>query len=193
MSMSSHNCDGSEQALVRAIVAGEVNRFEELVVKHQDMIYALIRRQVSDPSVADDLAQEAFVRAFQNLERFRHECSFGTWLTRIALNTTNSYFASRRFKETAKQVSFDQRVHDSASECDESVRSEQSLAMLRSLIAELKPKYRDVIVLCSLEGKSYEEAASVLEIPTGTVCSRMNKALSLLRNKFRVASARGLL
>ena len=192
MPISSPRVTVNEQELVRAIVRGETNRFEELVVKYQNMIFALIRRQVTDPATADDLAQETFVKAYQNLKRFRHECAFSTWLTRIALNTTNSYFASRRFKENSKHVQFDGTKHDLAGDSN-SLETERSLIVLRNLIAELKPKYRDVIVLCSLENKSYDEAADILEIPIGTVCSRMNKALSLLRNKFRVVSARGMI
>ncbi len=187
----SSNVSESESALIRAIVGGETNRFGELVVKYQDMIYALIRRQVRDPGTADDLAQETFVKAYQNLRRFRQECSFGTWLTRIALNTTNSYFSSRRFKESTKHVPFDSTRHDVPGDSS-AVEVERSFVVLRSLIGELKPKYRDVVVLCSLENKSYEEAAEILEVPVGTICSRMNKALSMLRNKFRIISARGL-
>lgn len=169
-----------EWKLIQSVLSGNTNDFEALVLEHQDRILSLIQRQVRNEATARDLAQETFVRAFQNLRRFRGDCLFSTWLTRIALNMTNSYFSSRKFKES--QMSDSLQAQHSAIPADK-LECIDHVAHLQTLIAALKPKYREVIVLCSLEGKTYEEAAEVLEVPLGTVCSRMNKALEQLRER----------
>jgi len=149
------------------------------------MIYNLITRQVADEATGRDLSQETFIRAFRGLKSFKAQASFSTWLVRIALNVTSSYFGSRRFKERVRSIPFDQREHDFVNENTQTEPgTANQLTQLQNLIATLKPKFRDVLILCSLEGKTYQEAAQILEIPVGTVCSRMNTALTLLREKF---------
>ena len=174
-----------EQSLIRSVLAGQTSDFEQLVLRYQDMIYNLIKRQVADEASARDLAQETFLRAFRGLKGFKFQASFFTWLTRIALNQTNSYFCSRSFKEKLRNVSFDAREHDSVGH-DSRIETgaANQLSQLQLCIAALKPKFRDVLTLCSLEGKTYQEAALILEIPIGTVCSRMNTALTILRDNF---------
>lgn len=184
MSKSAPKKASLEEELIREIIRGETNLFEELVVKYQDMIYALIRRQIPEEATAKELAQDTFVRAFENLAQFRLESAFSTWITRIALNMTNSYFASKTYKQRAAQVPFDVEMHGGSVGPAETLEgAARDSIVLQRLLGTLKPKYRDVVVLCSLEQKSYEEAAGILEIPVGTVCSRMNMALQLLRRK----------
>lgn len=175
-----------EYRLIQAVLAGDHNQFESLVSRYQQLVFGMIKRQVRDEMIAKDLSQETFLKAYRGLKNFRNYSTFSTWLTRIALNVTNSYFSSRRYRESLKNVDLDSThmlsltthapletgIHNSA------------VLLLQQCIGALKPKFREVIVLCALEGKTYQEAAEILQVPTGTVCSRMNTALTQLRRSF---------
>ncbi len=155
-----------------------------VVQEYRDIIFSMIMRQVGDRTTSEELTQETFVKAYVNLKRFRGESKLGTWMTRIALNETNNYFASRRFKEARRSESFSAETHDQVKDGDEQqemLEKERWLVRFRAALATLRPLFREVLVLCSLEGRSYEEAAQVLDIPVGTVRSRLNKARLLMR------------
>jgi len=177
--------DHSETELIRRIVQGERELFRELISRHKNMVYGMIMRQVSDHATAEDLAQEVFLKAYTNLNRFRGDSQFATWITRIALNATTSYFSSRRYKERRRSEPFEPIRHDhaeaSASDAEDEVVTDAMKAQFRTALATLHPRYREVIVLIGLEGRSYEDAADTLEVPIGTVRSRLSKARELLR------------
>ena len=170
-----------EQEVLRRIRAGDTEQFRFFVERYQRELFALIYRQVGDRSIAEDLVQDCFLRAFRGLDQFRAESAFKTWLLRIAFNVTNSYFVSRRFKERAMQTP----LGTSASEIpvDEyDYETEKRLVLLRRAIGRLHEKYRTVVALCILQKYSYEEASEILGIPSGTVGSRINKAIALLHD-----------
>lgn len=174
-----------EHQLIRDVLGGHRNQFEDLVVRYQGMIFGMIKRQVRDEATARDLSQETFLRAFKGLKGFRFRSTFSTWITRIALNVTHSYFSSRRYKEVQRNVALEPE-HIAQAQRPEMVDTGTDpsvIAALQRSIGALKPKFREVIVLCSLEGKTYAETAEILQIPIGTVCSRMNTALSQLRRE----------
>lgn len=173
-----------EYKLIRSVLRGHQEDFAVLVRTHQQMIFNLIKRQVRDEAAANDLLQETFIRAYGGLKKFKFQSKFSTWLTRIALNVTNSYFSSRRYKEFVKNVPLDHAPVSSSEDMDSSEPDfSAQQALLQFYMGSLKPKFRDVLVLCALEEKSYAEAADILGIPVGTVCSRMNTALTTLRDK----------
>lgn len=171
-----------DASIIRAVIRGDRDRFRLLVLRHQEPVFALIMRQLGDRQLTEELVQEAFVKAYRNLHLFRFEAKFSTWLTRIALNTMNSYFSSRAYKERQKTETFSPDRHDRPGNAF--ADSASDLDQFRNLIGGLNPKLRDVLVLCSLEGKSYEETASLLAIPIGTVRSRLNKARLVLKEAF---------
>ena len=174
-----------DESAVRRVLAGDRDHFRELVTAYQHQVFGMIMRQVADETTARDLAQEVFVRAFHGLRSFRFDSSFGTWITRIALNVCRSYYTSRAFRDRSRLVSLSESGAAERIAVDSSaVETERELHRLRQLIWTLKPIYRDVVVLYSLEGKSYEEISEILAIPMGTVASRMNTATALLRKKF---------
>ena len=177
-----------DHQIVREVVAGNSDRFRLLVLRHQALVFALIMRQVGEKELAEELAQETFLKAYRNLKLFRFEAKFSTWLTRIALNTMNSYFSSRAYKERSRTDSFSQEKHDRPEALGADAKSD--MEQFRNLLGTLSPKLREVLVLCGLEGKSYEEAAHMLSIPIGTVRSRLNKARLVLKDAF-LASAGG--
>jgi len=191
-SFDSDGLADGELTIIKRVQAGSKDDFRELVLAHKDMIFSLILRQVGAHHVAEELTQEVFVKAFLNIKRFRQEAKFSTWLTRIALNHTNSYFTSKKFRQQRLTESFDHTVHDMSDterskEGEKERENEELLASFRSALSYLKPKFRDVLVLCGLEGRSYQDAADILAIPIGTVRSRLNKARLLIKERLDTA------
>ena len=156
-----------------------------VVLEYKEMVFSMIMRQVGDRTLSEELTQETFVKAYLHLKSFRGEARLGTWITRIALNEAHNYFASKRFKEQRQNESFSAAAHDAPQNTEEEtqmIEKEKWLIRFREALAGLKPLFREVLVLCALEGRSYEEVAQVLCIPLGTVRSRLNKARLLLRD-----------
>ena len=171
----------SDESLAQRAAIGDREAFRSIVMRHKDYVFSLIRRQVRDESIAEDLTQEVFIKVFRGLESYRADALFRTWLVRIALNTTNSYFTSRRFKESRETEQLSDEHDGISSFRTSSSDTDQRLAFFHQALASLTPKLRDVVVLCALQEKSYEETAQHLSIPVGTVRSRLNAARSQMR------------
>lgn len=171
-------------AVIARVRAGETEAFREIVAHFQDRIYSLIWRQVRQRDVAEELAQDVFIRAFRHLGSYRGDASFATWLTRIALNVVKSHYTSRRYRESLCCLPFPfDRLHELPAEDAGAVTAKERAEAVRLAVEKLPEKYRRVVVLCSFEGMTYSEAAHVLELPLGTVCSRMNVALQKLKQQ----------
>ena len=169
--------NSEDEALVRAIIAGNSDACRFVVRRYANLLTGVIQRQVGDAELAQDLAQDSFLRAYNGLKDFQFEAKLSTWLVRIALNVTQSHFASRRYQEQKRSESFDLKQHDaSGDDMDEQYQKKARLQKYREALASLAPKFREVLVLCALEGKSYEETATLLAVPVGTVRSRLNAA-----------------
>lgn len=166
------------------MLAGETDEFKRLVLRHQARVYSLLFRQVGDREISQELAQDVFVRAFRGLSSFRFDSSFQTWLIRIALNVANSHFSSRRFREAQKTIAYENEKHEvGADEPDENGDDPARIERLRLALGELKPEFREPLLLCRIEKKTYAEVAELLGIPSGTVCSRINTAIAQLRKQ----------
>ncbi len=170
------------RSLIERVRMGEKECFSELVNAHKDEILSLVMREVGDHTLAHDLTQEVFIRAYRHLGTFRFESQFSTWLVRIALNVTNSYFSSRGYRERLKTVPIVDQPNAYVWGSEEQT-DEAALSALRYAIRGLSARYRDAIILVALEQKTYAEAATILGIPVGTVRSRLNQARFLLRKK----------
>lgn len=186
--------------IVLAIRAGDAGAYRELVEKYQSRIYAMVCGMVRDREEAHDLTQDAFVKAFKNLERFRLEASFYTWLYRIASNLSIDWL---RKQKRRKHDEFDEAkaARDSTGMIDP-VYQKQSpgKAMERSQLKErifdametLSPEHRQIVLLREVEGYSYAEIADVMGIPEGTVMSRLfyarRKLQGLLREDMEAVS-----
>lgn len=174
--------DSEEEETLRRVAAGDRESFRPIVAKYQDMVFSLVMRQVGDREISQDLTQEIFVKAYLGIKRFRFESSFSTWITRIAINHLNSYFVSSRHRNRKLTESFDVGKHDLASEGTESEEQEQrAINRFRAALGGMKAHLRSVIVLCGIEGKSYAEAAELLNVPIGTIRSRLSKARLVLK------------
>ncbi len=184
-SLDFHKSEISDKQLVEAVLAGKQEEYRYLVLRYQDQVFAMIMRQVGERDVAEDLAQDTFLRAYRGLKQFRNDAKFSTWLIRIALNVCNSYFSSRRYREKQKTVVMENQLNNTTdtTNSDQGYSAEQ-IERLRVAVQKLSPTLQSVLVICGLEKKSYEEAARILEIPVGTVRSRLNRARERLQQLY---------
>jgi RNA polymerase sigma-70 factor (ECF subfamily) len=173
----------SDHELVERVQRGERKAFDLLVLKYQHRIAKLIARYVQDPSEVLDVAQEAFLKAYRAIPRFRGDSAFYTWMYRIAINTAKNYLAAqaRRPRESGIDVT-EAEQFDGVTELKEFVTPE-GLALTeeiqRTVVAAIEALPEDLKIAVSLrelEGLSYEEIAGVMECPIGTVRSRIFRA-----------------
>lgn len=152
--------------------------FEALMDRYHARIDRLAWRIVGDAVAAEEIAQEVFVRAYRALPRFRGEASLHTWLYRITMNLCLTHLRRRGRRVVPPDV-----LAAAAAEADPAsrVEAEQRQRLVRAAVDALPPHYRIVIVLSSVEGLAYQEIADLLEVPLGTVKSRINAAKGLLR------------
>ncbi len=178
--------------LVRRTRAGDREAFRELVERYQRRIAALAIGMLRSREDALDVVQETFTKAYQNLDRFKGDASFYTWLYRIAFNVCVDH---QRRDGKLPQLSLDDAADDApplptpeTARTDEPVARAESAEIgrrMREAIAELTPDHRAVILLRELEGLSYEEISRVLECPKGTVMSRLHYARRQLQARLR--------
>ena len=174
---------GDDNILVRQAQAGDRRAFEQLVERYQGQIYRYVLRTVLDATVAEDLAQETFVRAFSGLNRFRAQASFKTWLYRIGRNLCIDFQRSSGARARGMPLTAlaDHAMDDSLAD-PPGVASRRELAeQVELAVAALPPKLRAVLVLCDLEGLNYKQAAAVERCPVGTIKSRLFSARRALR------------
>lgn len=177
----------SDLDLVRRVQAGEKAAFDLLVLKYQHRIVKLVMRFLSDHSEAQDVAQEAFIKAYKALPRFRGDSAFYTWLYRIAVNTAKNYlvargrrprtFSSVGSKSTPEGEVFDPSVLLTSIETpDRIAMTDQLKQSIRQAISNLPEDLRVAVSLREYEGMSYEDIATVMDCPIGTVRSRIFRA-----------------
>lgn len=174
----SESDEDSEALLIASARAGDHAAFESLVRLHQDRIVGQLTRMTSSADVAEELAQEVFLKAYQSLRAFRSQSKFSTWLIRIAFNTAHTYFASSAFRSRRKEIEFSTE-HEARDQGATEISETRQL--VTAALSQLKPKFREVVVLIAIEGFSYEQAADALQLPIGTVSSRMTTALDQMR------------
>jgi RNA polymerase sigma-70 factor (ECF subfamily) len=180
----------SDQKLVERVQKGDKHAFDLLVLKYQHKIVNLVMRYVRDPELAQDIAQEAFIKAYRALPRFRGDSAFYTWMYRIAVNTAKNHLAAQRRRpmdvELDMQDPDQYDLHAKLKETDtpEGVTLSNELKeTLERAIAALPEDLRTAIVLRELEGMSYEEIAQTMECPVGTVRSRIFRARDAIGKK----------
>ena len=181
-----------DQALVERVQGGDKAAFDILVQKYQSKIIQLAYRYVHDQDEAMDVAQEAFIKAYKALGRFRGDSAFYTWIYRIAINTAKNYLvASSRRPPRADIDAVDAEQYDSASGLKEYATPERMLLKdeiketIAGAIENLPDDLRTAITLRELEGMSYEEIAQAMECPIGTVRSRIFRARDAIDGKLK--------
>lgn len=180
----------TDAQLVRRVQKGDKGAFDLLVLKYQHKIVNLVLRYVRDQDQAMDIAQEAFLKAYRALPRFRGDSAFYTWLYRIAVNTAKNHLAAQRRRpmdvELDLQDSEQYDLHAKLKETDtpEGVTlSEELNQTVQRAIEALPEDLRTAIVLREIEGMSYEEIAQTMDCPVGTVRSRIFRARDAIGKK----------
>ena len=191
--------DDTDHELVRRVQAGDQTAFNLLVLKYQHRVLKLVGRFVNDAAEAEDVAQEAFLKAYRALASFRGDSAFYTWLYRIAINTAkNALVASRRRPVTydldlqdGSQVQAHARLSDT--ETPEALAlTDEIRRTVNEAIEALPDDLRLAIVLRELEGLSYEDIAKTMECPVGTVRSRIFRAREAIDRSLREVFDGGL-
>jgi RNA polymerase sigma-70 factor, ECF subfamily len=165
-----------DHAYVQATLRGDLRAFEALVERHRDVVFRVASR-IAGREDAEDVSQDAFLRAFHRLERFRADASFRAWLLQITHNAAVDHLARRRPEPLA-----DAGEHSEGPEHEvtrlpaERLESRERIARLESKLRGLSHEHRVVLVLRDVEGLSYEEIAGITEAPLGTVKTRLFRA-----------------
>ena len=180
----------TDKELVKRVQKGDKGAFDVLVLKYEHKIVNLVMRYVRDPEQALDITQEAFIKAYRALPRFRGDSAFYTWLYRIAVNTAKNYLAAQRRRPTDIELDLQDPeqfgLHSQLKETDtpEGVTLSQELnEALEKAIAGLPDDLRTAIILRELDGMSYEEIAQTMDCPVGTVRSRIFRARDAISKK----------
>ncbi len=174
---------GDSAELVSRLRAGDRQAFEELVRTQQHRVYGLAVRMLGDAAEAQDVAQEAFLRAHRGLAEFRGDARLSTWLyaivSRLCLNRLAG--SERRLARQGEETLA--RLADASPGPDQALERGELEEALHRAIGELPEERRIVVVLRDVEGLAYEEIAEVLELPVGTVRSRLHRARLDLKEK----------
>ncbi len=185
----------AEDQFLERLRQGEAAAFERLVAEHSGEVYALLYRLTSDAEEARDLTQETFLRAFQNISRFRGDANLKTWIYRIAVNQARNRWRWWRRRKRDLTVSLDatdgrhQQPLGATLRNDDAVDPEQETlarereGQLREALLGLRQSYREAVILRDVEGFSYEEIADTLQISIGTVKSRISRGRLEMRRK----------
>jgi RNA polymerase sigma-70 factor (ECF subfamily) len=173
----------SDLELVRRVQRGERGAFDLLVLRYQHKVVKLVARMLRDPAEAEDVAQEAFVKAYRAIGSFRGDSAFYTWLYRIAVNTARNTMASRQrrpldyeadLSESEQSVVESRMRHGDTPEA--AALSDEIHHTVNGAIEALPEDLRTAIILREVEGLSYEEIAEAMDCPVGTVRSRIFRA-----------------
>ena len=181
-----------DELLVERVQKGDKRAFDLLINKYQHRIISLVGRYVSDPAEAMDVSQEAFIKAYRAIDRFRGDSAFYTWLYRIAINTAKNWLVARKRRPPstdidaadAEQYDIDSRLKEQGTPENELLREEIKSTVFNA-IADLPDDLRTAIMLRELEGMSYEDIAVTMDCPIGTVRSRIFRAREAIDEKLR--------
>jgi RNA polymerase sigma-70 factor (ECF subfamily) len=196
------SADASDLSLVRRVQRGDKGAFDALVLKYQHKLVKLVMRYVRNPAEAEDIAQEAFIKAYRALPQFRGDSAFYTWLYRIAINTAKNAVVSRDRSPIEYNVDrnsldsdepYDMQGRMKDSETPEGlVLTDEIRSTVNAAIDSLPEDLRTAIVLRELEGLSYEEIAAAMACPVGTVRSRIFRAREAIDRRLREVFEGGL-
>jgi RNA polymerase sigma-70 factor (ECF subfamily) len=182
--------ESTDTKLVKRVQKGDKGAFDMLVLKYQHKIVNLVMRYVRDPDLALDITQEAFIKAYRALPRFRGDSAFYTWLYRIAVNTAKNHLAAQRRRPMDIELDlqdpeqFDLHAKLKETDTPEGISISRELKeTVERAIQSLPDDLRAAIILRELDGMSYEEIAETMECPVGTVRSRIFRARDAIAKK----------
>jgi RNA polymerase sigma-70 factor, ECF subfamily len=164
-----------DQELVRRAQAGEISAFEQLVERHRDVVFRVAARVVG-PEEAEDVSQDAFLRAFHRLDRFRGEGALRAWLLQITHNAALSAVGRRRPEPVEERAELETDPGRPEQGPASRLEGRERRTRLEAKIRILRPEHRSVLVLRDIEGLSYEEIGEITEMPLGSVKGRLHRA-----------------
>jgi RNA polymerase sigma-70 factor (ECF subfamily) len=181
-----------DELLVERVQKGDRRAFDLLINKYQHRIVSLVTRYVSDPSEAMDVSQEAFIKAYRAIDRFRGDSAFYTWLYRIAINTAKNWLVAKKRRPPAtdidaadaEQYDVESRLKEQGTPENELLREEIKRTVFET-ISDLPDDLRTAIMLREIEGMSYEDIAVTMDCPIGTVRSRIFRAREAIDQKLK--------
>jgi RNA polymerase sigma-70 factor (ECF subfamily) len=178
------------EMLVERARQGDRAAFGQLVDEYKDKIYNYVARMLNDPYEAEDVTQEAFLRAYRSLPRFRGASSFHTWLYRIASNLAIDVVRKRKRQDPTFSLDeplesddgeYEREIPDDTGSPEDRTSTRETRVAVRRAIMDLPEKLRDVMILYELQGETYEDIADILDVPLGTVKSRLFNARNRLK------------
>jgi RNA polymerase sigma-70 factor, ECF subfamily len=182
-----------DHSLVQACRAGQTEAFGVLVERYQERLYPTVLRLCGCSEDAEDILQDAFVRAFEKLAQFQGESSFYTWVYRIAVNLALTSYRKRRVRalspsRNGRGATPHSEPIDDSSEADPTIGLERSERerIVADALDQLGAEQRAIVVLKDFDGHRYEEISAILNIPVGTVRSRLHRARNELRDRLRI-------
>ena len=188
--MAAQTAQDTDQQLVKRVQKGDKRAFDLLVIKYQHKILSIISRYVKDSGEVQDVAQEAFIKAYRAIGNFRGDSAFYTWIYRIAINTAKNYLVSRGRRPPASDVEVEDAEFYQGSDHLKDVSSPENHMMrdqledvVKRAIQNLPEDLRTAVTLREMEGLSYEEIAEVMDCPVGTVRSRIFRAREAIEQK----------
>lgn len=175
-----------DRKLVRLVVEGDSRAFEPLFMRHKDNIYAMLVKRANNSDDVEDLLQEAFMKAFVNINRYNPDYDFGAWICTIAKNTFVDFNRSRRSKalNPENNLPLEGRCTNNAQAAsptpEESIINAQQRAQIERYIATLPADYRELFILRFIEEYTYEEIAEALQMKLGTVKTRIFRVRAMM-------------
>ncbi|MBL4624451.1 MAG: sigma-70 family RNA polymerase sigma factor [Flavobacteriales bacterium] len=174
--------------LVRKAIAGDQMAYAELMNRYRDSIYFMLLKMVNNRDDADDLTIEAFGKAFKRLEQYTPNYAFSTWLFKIASNNCIDFIRKKKMKlysidkgifdDEGSEIKID--LKSSTRDPEEEIIRKQKIKLMRNVVEQLKPRYRELVELRYFKELSYEEISEELEIPLGTVKAQLFRARDFL-------------
>ena len=173
----------SDEQLVLFVQKGDKQAFDLLVLKYQGKMQSIVSRFIRDPDEVADVVQEAFIKAYRALPKFRGDSKFYTWLYRIGVNTAKNYLVARSRRPPSSDIDLSDAEHYSGNDFLKDLGSPEANllrdeleALITKVVADLPEDLRTAVSLREYEGLSYEEIAEIMDCPVGTVRSRIFRA-----------------
>ena len=194
MELANHLTDKGQRdyrLVQRALKDGDQKAYAELLNNYRDSLYFMMLKMTNDPTDADDLTIEAFGKAFKNLHQYAPEYAFSTWLFKIASNNCidfmrkkkrSTFSMDRSYFENQEGEDLSSRIPSELLDPEETYVKKQKIKLMRQVVEKLKPHYRQLVEMRYFQELSYEEIATELELPLGTVKAQLFRAREFLYN-----------
>ena len=183
--------DQREQEWIARAKAGDMQAFEALILQHEKIVYNVALRMMNHSEDAKDISQEVFLKAYKNIKNFDERAMFSTWLYRITTNTCIDELRKRKGKQSYsleeelenEEGSMQRQIADEGETPEESLLRVERKDELKKALAQISEEHRIAVILRDIRGLSYEEIAEIMDLPMGTVKSRISRARNQLKQE----------